>query len=184
MSDTDLGKEIDKLVFPGVQGGPLMHVIAAKAVAFGEILQPDFKTYIDHVLENAKVLAETLIEHGLRIVSGGTDNHLMLVDLTALDMSGRKAERVLETAGITLNKNAIPNDPRPPMQASGVRIGTPAMTTRGMRADEMRVIGRLIAETLKNADDAQALERYRQQSRELAQQFPLPGDPLTTVSQA
>jgi glycine hydroxymethyltransferase len=182
MTDAETGKEIDKLVFPGVQGGPLMHVIAAKAVAFEEALQPDFKVYIDQVLENAKILAETLTENGLRIVSGGTDNHLMLVDLTALDISGRKAERVLESAGITLNKNAIPNDPRPPMQASGIRIGSPAMTSRGMGVPEMRVIGNLIAEILKNADDEAVLARCRDQSRELAVQFPLPGDPVAALS--
>jgi glycine hydroxymethyltransferase len=182
MTDPDTGKEIDKLVFPGVQGGPLMHVIAAKAVALNEALQPEFKSYIDSVLENAKVLAETLTEHGLRIVSGGTDNHLMLVDLTALDISGRKAERILEEAGITLNKNAIPNDPRPPMQASGVRIGTPAMTSRGMGASEMKVIGNLIAETLKNADDESIIARNRDQAKELSQQFQLPGDPVAALS--
>jgi glycine hydroxymethyltransferase len=182
MTDPELGKEVDKLVFPGVQGGPLMHVIAAKAVAFQEALQPEFTTYIDQVLENAKILAKTLVEHGLRIVSGGTDNHLMLVDLTALDISGRKAERVLEEAGITLNKNAIPNDPRPPMQASGIRIGTPAMTSRGMGTAEMRLIGSLIADTLKNADDESVIKRNRDQARELSQQFPLPGDPIAALS--
>jgi glycine hydroxymethyltransferase len=182
MTDPEMGKQIDKLVFPGVQGGPLMHVIAAKAVAFHEALQPEFKTYIDQVLENAKVLAETLIEHGLRIVSGGTDNHLMLVDLTALDISGRKAERVLEESGITLNKNAIPNDPRPPMQASGIRIGTPAMTSRGMGSAEMKVIGALIADTLKNADDESVIRRNRGQALELVKQFPLPGDPVAALS--
>ncbi|MEX2425589.1 MAG: serine hydroxymethyltransferase [Thermomicrobiaceae bacterium] len=182
MTDPELGKEVDKLVFPGVQGGPLMHVIAAKAVAFQEALQPEFKSYIDQVLENAKVLAETLVEHGLRIVSGGTDNHLMLVDLTALNISGRKAERVLEEAGITLNKNAIPNDPRPPMQASGVRIGTPAMTSRGMGTSEMKAIGRLIADTLKNADDEAVIRKNRDQARELSKQFMLPGDPIAALS--
>jgi glycine hydroxymethyltransferase len=182
MTDAETGKEIDKLVFPGVQGGPLMHVIAAKAVAFHEALQPDFKTYIDQVLENAKVLAESLTENGLRIVSGGTDNHLMLVDLTSLDISGKKAERVLEEAGITLNKNAIPNDPRPPMQASGVRIGTSAMTSRGMGVNEMKVIGRLIADTVKNADDETVIARNRDQARELVKQFPLPGDPVAALA--
>jgi glycine hydroxymethyltransferase len=182
MTDPELGKQIDKLVFPGVQGGPLMHVIAAKAVAFSEALQPEFREYIDRVLENAKVLAETLTRNGLRIVSGGTDNHLMLVDLTALDISGRKAERVLEEAGITLNKNAIPNDPRPPMQASGIRIGTPAMTSRGMGTDDMIAIGDLIADTLKNADDEAVIARNRARSRELSQQFSLPGDPVAALS--
>jgi glycine hydroxymethyltransferase len=182
MTDAETGKQIDKLVFPGVQGGPLMHVIAAKAVAFYEALQPEFKAYIDQVLVNAKTLAESLTENGLRIVSGGTDNHLMLVDLTSLDISGKKAERVLEEAGITLNKNAIPNDPRPPMQASGVRIGTSAMTSRGMGVDEMKVIGRLIADTLKNADDETMIQRNRDQARELVKQFPLPGDPVATLA--
>ncbi len=182
MTDSETGKEIDKLVFPGVQGGPLMHVIAAKAVALNEALQPDFKTYIDQVLENAKVLAETLTENGLRIVSGGTDNHLMLVDLTSLNISGKKAERVLEEAGITLNKNAIPNDPRPPLQASGVRIGTPAMTSRGMGTTEMKVIGNLIAQTLKNSDDEAMIARSRAEAQELSKQFPLPGDPVAALS--
>jgi glycine hydroxymethyltransferase len=181
MCDADRGKDIDKLVFPGVQGGPLMHVIAAKAVAFGEALQPEFESYIGRVIENAKALAEVLSSRGLRIVSGGTDNHLMLVDLTALNISGRKAERILDSAGITTNKNAIPNDPRPPMQASGIRIGTPAITTRGMGITEMRVIGNLIATILANADDEETLARCRAEAAELVQQYPLPGDPVATV---
>jgi glycine hydroxymethyltransferase len=177
LTDSERGADIDKLVFPGTQGGPLMHVIAAKAVAFGEVLQPEFKTYISRVLENARVLADSLISAGLRIVSGGTDNHLMLVDLTALNMSGRKAERILDSVGITVNKNTIPNDPRSPMQASGIRIGTPAMTTRGLGPDEMHVVADLIADVLQNVDDDATLERARGQARELVAQFPLPGDP-------
>ncbi|HVB64904.1 MAG TPA: serine hydroxymethyltransferase, partial [Nitrolancea sp.] len=129
MSDAARGLAIDKTLFPGIQGGPLMHVIAGKAVAFGEALTPAYRTYIEHVLENARVLAETLQGEGLRIVSGGTDNHLMLVDVTSLGMSGRKAERVLDSVGITANKNTIPGETRPPTQTSGIRLGTPAMTT-------------------------------------------------------
>jgi glycine hydroxymethyltransferase len=184
MADADHATAIDKLVFPGTQGGPLMHVIAAKAVGFHEALQPEFKGYIGRVLENARVLAERLSELGLRIVSGGTDNHLMLVDLTALGLSGRKAERVLDRVGITVNKNTIPNDPRPPMQASGIRIGTPAMTTRGFGPDEMREVGDLIATVLRSIEDDAVQERCRARSHELAAQHPLPGDPraLDSVS--
>jgi glycine hydroxymethyltransferase len=177
MADADHATAVDKLVFPGTQGGPLMHVIAAKAVGFHEALQPEFKGYIGRVLENARVLAERLSELGLRIVSGGTDNHLMLVDLTALGLSGRKAERVLDRVGITVNKNTIPNDPRPPMQASGIRIGTPAMTTRGFGPDEMREVGDLIATVLRSIEDDAVQERCRARSHELAAQHPLPGDP-------
>jgi glycine hydroxymethyltransferase len=183
MADADYATGIDKLVFPGTQGGPLMHVIAAKAVAFHEALQPEFKDYIDRVLENARVLADRLTELGLRIVSGGTDNHLMLVDLTALGLSGRKAERVLDSVGITVNKNTIPNDPRSPMQASGIRIGTPAMTTRGFGPDQMREVGKLIATVLNAIEDEATLDRCRARSHELAAQYPLPGDPRVYATQ-
>jgi glycine hydroxymethyltransferase len=175
MSDAEHGKAIDKTLFPGIQGGPLMHVIAGKAVAFGEALTPEFRTYIEHVLENAKMLAETLQGEGLRIVSGGTDNHLMLVDVSSLGMSGRKAERVLDHVGITANKNTIPGETRPPMQASGIRLGTPAMTTRGFGPEEIQITGRLIAKVLRNADDDQALDRVRSEVTELVSSFPLPG---------
>src|SRR5690606_17418115 len=144
---------IDKAVFPGAQGGPLMHIIAAKAVALGEALQPEFKTYSERIIANAKALADTLLEEGLNLVSGGTDNHLILVDTRNLNITGRDAERVLDSVGITVNKNAIPFDPASPAVTSGIRIGTPAVTTRGMGVEEMKIIGRTIAMTLKNPND-------------------------------
>ena len=140
---------IDKAVFPGSQGGPLMHVIASKAVAFGEALQPSFKTYAQNVVKNAQVLAETLIAEGLNIVSGGTDNHLMLIDTRSVNITGKEAEHVLDSIGITVNKNAIPFDPTSPFITSGIRIGTPAATSRGMDEKAMVAIGQIIAKTLK-----------------------------------
>jgi glycine hydroxymethyltransferase len=137
--------------FPGIQGGPLMHVIAGKAVCFGEALQPEFKVYVQNVVDNAKVLAETLVEGGLRLVSGGTDNHLMLVDVTALGIGGKLAEQALEHCGITVNMNMIPFDERKPMDPSGIRIGTPALTTRGMGVTEMKSIGEWILEALRHS---------------------------------
>jgi glycine hydroxymethyltransferase len=175
MSAEGYSDAVNKTLFPGLQGGPLMHVIAGKAVALGEALQPSFRAYIERVLANAATLAETIQEHGLRVVSGGTDNHLMLVDLTELGLSGRKAERVLEAAGITANKNAVPNDPRPPMQTSGLRLGTPAMSTRGLGTDEMAQIGRWIAEVLHAPDDEGVQRAVRQQVSEMCAGFPLPG---------
>jgi glycine hydroxymethyltransferase len=175
MSDEERAPIINKMVFPGLQGGPLMHVIAGKAVAFGEALQPAFHAYIERVLSNAVALAESVQEHGLRVLSGGTDNHLMLVDLTTAGISGRKAERALEAAGITVNKNAIPNDPRPPAQASGIRLGSPAMTTRGLGEVEMRTIGRWIAEIVHAPDDARLIARVRDQVTDMCAGFPLPG---------
>ncbi len=175
MSDAEHGKGIDKTLFPGMQGGPLMHVIAGKAVALGEALTPAYRTYIERVLENAQALAETIQAEGLRIVSGGTDNHLMLVDLTTLDMSGRKAERVLDEVGITANKNAIPGDQRPPTQTTGVRLGSPAMTTRGFGPDDMRATGRLIAKVLRSPDDDNVKESARAEVAELVSSLPLPG---------
>ncbi|HVX29860.1 MAG TPA: serine hydroxymethyltransferase [Nitrolancea sp.] len=175
LSDAEHGPAIDKTLFPGIQGGPLMHVIAGKAVALGEALQPAYRQYIEQVLENAKVLAETLQHEGLRIVSGGTDNHLMLVDVSSLGMSGRKAERVLDHVGITVNKNTIPGETRPPTQTSGIRLGTPAMTTRGFGTEEIRVTGRLIAKVLQHADDDTVLESVRGEVAELVSSFPLPG---------
>jgi len=175
MSDAEHGPAIDKTLFPGIQGGPLMHVIAGKAVALGEALTPAYRSYIEQVLENAKVLAETLQSEGLRIVSGGTDNHLMLVDVSSLGMSGRKAERVLDSVGITANKNTIPGETRSPTQTSGIRLGTPAMTTRGFGAEEIQITGRLIAKVLRHADDELILETVRSQVAELVSSFPLPG---------
>jgi glycine hydroxymethyltransferase len=175
MGDSEHGSLLDKTVFPGFQGGPLMHVIAGKAVALGEALRPAFRSYIRDVLANARALADSLQGHGLRVVSGGTDNHLMLVDLTALDISGRKAERLLEAAGITANKNAIPNDARPPTQTSGIRLGTPAMTTRGLGTAEMTSIGRWIADILRDPDGEAAISTVKQRVGELCAAFPLPG---------
>mgnify|MGYP001454897152 FL=1 len=147
-NDIDLGKKFNSAVFPGLQGGPLMHVIAAKAVAFGEALDPSFKEYIKQVKKNAHVLSETLVHGGLKIVSGGTDTHLLLVDLTAKNVTGSEAEINLEEAGITCNKNGIPNDPNPPKITSGIRLGTPAGTTRGFKEDEFKLVGELILEVL------------------------------------
>jgi glycine hydroxymethyltransferase len=175
MADDERAEAVNKTLFPGLQGGPLMHVIAGKAVAFGEALQPAFRAYIEQVLENAAALAEAVQEHGLRVISGGTDNHLMLIDLTAAGISGRKAERVLEAAGITANKNAIPNDPRPPMQTSGVRLGTPAVTTRGFGTAEMRKVGRWVAEVVHDPDNETLIASIRNQTRDMAGAFPLPG---------
>ncbi len=175
MCGEELGKAVDKSVFPGTQGGPLMHVIAGKAVAFGEALQPSFKVYGQAIIENAQTMAAALMARGLPIVSGGTDNHLMLVDVGALGMSGKKAERLLDQIGITANKNTIPGDTRPPAQASGLRLGTPAITTRGMGQAEVKEISEIIAMVLHAPDDTALQSRLEQQVRHLASQFPLPG---------
>jgi glycine hydroxymethyltransferase len=164
---------VDKNVFPGHQGGPLVHLIAAKAVAFKEALEPSFAEYARQIVANAKVLAQTLQDAGYRIVSGGTDTHLMLIDVFAKGMLGSDAETALGKAGITVNKNAIPFDVNPPLRPSGVRIGTPAMTTRGMKEQEMKQIGRWIAEALEHRSDEKALDRIRHQVFELAENFPL-----------
>lgn len=164
---------IDKAVFPGSQGGPLMHVIAAKAVALGEALQPSFKTYAQNVVKNAQVLAETLIAEGLNIISGGTDNHLMLIDTRSVNITGKEAEHVLDSIGITVNKNAIPFDPTSPFVTSGIRIGTPAATSRGMDEAAMVEIGKIIAKTLKNTKDAAILEEAKRQVTALTDKFPL-----------
>lgn len=168
-----LAKKIDKAVFPGLQGGPLMHVIAAKAIALKEASTEEFKEYAKRIVENAKVLAEELTKHGLRIVSGGTDNHLMLVDLRPIGVTGKDAEHMLEEAGITVNKNAIPFDPQPPKITSGIRIGTPALTTRGMGIDEMKVIASLIVKVLKSGGDEKIISEVRNEVEELTEQFPL-----------
>lgn len=164
---------IDKAVFPGSQGGPLMHVIASKAVSFGEALQPSFKTYAENVVKNAKVLAETLIGEGVNIVSGGTDNHLMLLDTRNLNITGKDAEKVLDSIGITVNKNAIPFDPTSPFVTSGIRIGTPAVTSRGMDERAMVIIGQIIANVLKNPKDEAKLTEAARQVAELTDQYPL-----------
>ncbi|MBS1989476.1 MAG: serine hydroxymethyltransferase, partial [Cyanobacteria bacterium SZAS LIN-3] len=161
MCQEEFAQQIDKAVFPGIQGGPLMHVIAAKAAAFGEALRPEFVDYCKRIIANAQCLADTLVGEGLAIVSGGTDNHLMTVDLRPIKMTGKKACAVLEEVNITTNKNAIPNDPEKPMVTSGIRLGTPAVTTRGFNTAEMTLVGQIMAETLKNPDD----ESQRQKSK-------------------
>jgi glycine hydroxymethyltransferase len=168
-------KAVNSAIFPGLQGGPLMHVIAAKAVAFHEALQPSFKAYQQQVATNAQVLAQTLIERGLRIVSGRTESHLMLVDLRAKRITGKEAERVLGEAHITCNKNAIPNDPEKPMVTSGIRLGTPAMTTRGFREEEARLVGHLIADVLDHPGDAAKLAMVREKVGQLTAKFPVYG---------
>ncbi len=167
-------KKINSSVFPGMQGGPLMHVVAGKAVCFGEALKPEFKTYAKQVKANAKTLAETLLAGGLNLVSGGTDNHLMLVDVTTKGIGGTLAEDTLGTCGITANKNMIPFDERKPMDPSGIRLGTPALTTRGMGTDQMKEIGGWIVESLSNPADKALLERIHEQVKELCQHYPVP----------
>src|SRR5579862_5840060 len=169
----DHAAAVDKAVFPGQQGGPLVHIIAAKAVAFGEVLRPEFKTYAAQTVANAKALAEALKGAGFRIVSGGTDNHLMLVDVFEKGILGSEAELALGKAGITVNKNSIPWDTNPPLKPSGIRIGTPALTTRGMKEPEMRIIAAWIAKALEMRNEDAALERIRGEVAELANTFPL-----------
>ena len=166
-------KAINSAIFPGLQGGPLMHVIAAKAVAFKEALTPEFKTYQQQVLTNARIVAETLVSRGLRIVSGRTESHVMLVDLRAKGITGKEAEAVLGSAHMTINKNAIPNDPEKPMVTSGVRIGTPAMTTRGFKDDEARLTAHLIADVLDNPRDAANIDAVRAKVNALTARFPV-----------
>jgi glycine hydroxymethyltransferase len=173
LSRQEFAKDIDKTVFPGAQGGPLVHIIAAKAVCFGEALRPEFREYARQVVSNAQALAQTLTEQGYRVVSGGTDTHLMLVDVFAKGMLGSEAESALGDAGITVNKNAIPFDTNPPLKPSGIRIGTPALTTRGMRESDMRTIGIWIAEALNHRADVQKLRYIRKQVLDLSETFPL-----------
>jgi glycine hydroxymethyltransferase len=166
-------KTLNSQIFPGIQGGPLEHVIAAKAVAFGEALQPAFKDYQRRIVENAQVLAEGLKRAGLRLVSGGTDNHLMLVDLRPKKLTGKIAEEALGKAGITVNKNMIPWDPEKPMTTSGIRVGTPALTTRGMGAREMSIVAAVIGRVLDAPTDEKVLARVREEVRELCAHFPM-----------
>jgi glycine hydroxymethyltransferase len=173
LSRQEFGAAIDKTVFPGMQGGPLVHIIAAKAVCFLEAMQPSFRDYARQVVVNAKVLAETLAAEGYRIISGGTDTHLMLVDVFSKGMLGSEAEKALGEAGITVNKNAIPFDTNPPMKPSGIRIGSPALTTRGMKEAEMRQVGQWISEALHHRGDAGVLSKVRKQVLGLAEEFPL-----------
>jgi len=167
-------KDLDRAVFPGIQGGPLMHVIAAKAVAFGEALKPEFKAYQAQVLKNAQVLASSLAEKGWRIVSGGTDNHLMLVDVFANGMLGSEAEKALDKAGITVNKNGIPFDPNPPLKPSGIRLGSPAVTSRGLKEAEMAQVATWIDEALRHRTDEAVLNRIYHEVEQLTARFPIP----------
>jgi len=175
MNNEDMAKKINSAIFPGLQGGPLMHVIAAKAVAFHEALQPSFKHYQQQVLKNADALAKALIERGLRIVSGRTESHVMLVDLRAKKMTGKEAEAVLGSAHITCNKNGIPNDPEKAMITSGIRLGSPAMTTRGFREDEVRATAHLIADVLEAPNDAARIAQVREKVSALVRPFPVYG---------
>ena len=172
-NDEDIAKRVDKAVFPGSQGGPLMHVIAGKAVAFGEAAQPSYKEYIGHVVENAARLGQGMMDGGLRLVSGGTDNHLCLVDLTPADVTGKDAEKLLEGVGLTVNKNSIPNEPRSPFVTSGIRVGSAAATTRGFTADDFYEVGQLIAATVFNAESAALLADIRAKVDALLAAHPL-----------
>jgi glycine hydroxymethyltransferase len=173
LTRTEYAKQVDKAVFPGMQGGPLMHIIAAKAVAFKEAAAPEFKVYQEQIVKNAKVLSEELLSGGLRLVSGGTDNHLMLVDLRGLKLTGKTAEKALDDVNITVNKNTIPYDPESPFVTSGVRIGVPAITTRGMKEAEMRIIGSLICEILKNIDNGTVKTKVKDKVLQLCKKYPL-----------
>lgn len=173
MCAEEYAKALDKSVFPGLQGGPLMHVIAAKAVAFGEDLKPEYKTYCQQIIANSRALAATLAERKFRIVSGGTDTHLFLVDLTTTGLTGRKAEDTLGKAGITVNKNTIPRETRSPFVTSGMRIGTPAMTTRGMKEKEMAIIGNWIADVLADVENTKKQDSVKAEVRKLCQRFPI-----------
>jgi len=172
-NNEDKLKKMNSRIFPGIQGGPLEHVIAAKAVAFGEALQPDFKIYMKKVLENAKTLAETLLSEGFDLVTGGTDNHLLLLDLSNKEVTGKLAETALDEAGITVNKNTVPNEKRSPFVTSGIRIGTPALTTRGMGKEEMRIIGKWISQVLKAPEDANLKQKIHQEVQNLCKSFPI-----------
>lgn len=175
----EIAEKIDKTIFPGIQGGPLGHIVAAKAVAFKEALTPEFKDYQRQVVKNAKAMAEELVSGGLRIVSGGTDNHLMLVDLRSKGVTGKVAEKILEEAGITCNKNAIPNDPEKPFITSGIRLGTPAITTRGMKEEEARQIAKMIIKVLNNPEDSQKIAEVKEEVLALTKKFPLFSDEET-----
>jgi glycine hydroxymethyltransferase len=180
----ELAAAVDKITFPGIQGGPLVHIIAAKAVCFREALQPAFKDYAHQVVANARALARKVMDEGFRVITGGTDTHLMLIDVFVQGILGSEAENALGQAGITVNKNAIPFDSNPPLKPSGIRIGTPALTTRGMKEKEMVQTGAWIVEALRNHKDAQALARIRKQVLELAEAFPLYPELRQTVEVA
>jgi glycine hydroxymethyltransferase len=173
MSTAEFGRAVDRQVFPGIQGGPLMHIIAAKAVSFGEALKPEFKAYSETVVSNCRILADVLLSYGFKLVSGGTDNHLILVDFTGTGITGKAAQEALGVAGITVNKNNVPFDTASPAVTSGMRIGTAALTTRGMRAGEMRRIAPMIKRALESIDDAGNLMKIREETREMAESFPM-----------
>jgi len=181
MCRSEHAKDLDRAVFPGTQGGPLMHVVAGKAIAFAEALKPEFKAYAEQVIANARVLAQSLAAGGVKLVSGGTDNHLMLVDVTPLGLGGKLAEEALDRCGITCNKNMIPYDERKPVDPSGIRLGTPALTTRGMGADEMEQVATWILRVLKSPEDAQVIESTRREVADLAEQYPVPAAKLDQV---
>ena len=181
MCRAEYAKDVDRNVFPGIQGGPLMHVIAGKAICYAEALRPEYKDYARQIIDNAQALAETLLSGGLKLASGGTDNHLMLADVTTVGLTGKSAEKALGQCGITVNMNLIPFDERKPMDPSGIRIGTPALTTRGMGADEMRRIGAWMLEALKSPDDTTVLERIRGEVSALCAEFPVPAARLAEV---
>ncbi len=181
MCRAEHAKDLDRAVFPGTQGGPLMHVVAGKAIAFAEAVKPDFKAYAEQVVANAQVLAQSLANGGVKLVSGGTDNHLMLVDVTPLGLGGKLAEEALDCCGITCNKNMIPYDERKPVDPSGIRLGTPALTTRGMGTDEMEQVASWILQVLKSPEDKQVIESTRREVSELADQYPVPAARLDQV---
>lgn len=181
MCRAEHAKDLDRAVFPGTQGGPLMHVVAGKAIAFAEAIKPDFKEYAEQVVANAQVLAQSLANGGVKLVSGGTDNHLMLADVTPLGLGGKLAEEALDRCGITCNKNMIPYDERKPVDPSGIRLGTPALTTRGMGTDEMEQVASWILQVLKSPEDKQVIESTRREVSELADQYPVPAARLDQV---
>lgn len=172
-NNEELGKKFNSLIFPGIQGGPLEHVIAAKAVAFKEALMPEFKTYQEQVIKNSKILAETMLNHGIDLVSGGTDNHLILVKTDSVNMSGKEAGEILEKVDITCNKNMVPNDKRSPFVTSGIRLGTPAITTRGFKENETKLMGELIVKALKNAQNETVLKEVKNSVHDLCRRFPV-----------
>ena len=172
-NDEEIAKKIDKTIFPGIQGGPLMHIIAAKAVAFKEALTPEFIEYQKQIVKNAQTLAKVLENGGLRIVSGGTDNHMMLIDVKSKGLTGAQIEKALDMAGITVNKNGIPYDTEKPMVTSGIRVGTPAMTTRGMKEKEMEEIGSFILRVMENIDNETELLKIKEKVKALCLKFPL-----------
>jgi glycine hydroxymethyltransferase len=180
LAKDEYGKTINSRVFPGIQGGPLMHIIAGKAICFGEALRPEFKQYARQIIDNAKTLADVLLAGGLQLVSGGTDNHLLLVDVTPLGIGGKLAEEALDRCGITINKNMIPYDERKPVDPSGIRIGTPALTTRGMGTSEMKIIGRWMLEALRAPGDETVLARIRNEILQMCKQFPVPAAVMKT----